>query len=219
MKRLFTPPIRARRDARTDAIAAERFAEDVETDDAWLVAADAWEEAGYPDRARFAYLRRPSNLHGGAVASHDEAIETRRRLDAWHAAELDRNMTNAARGEPTGNIPLSSDERARIERWLGFPPPSNDAALRLALRNFLLEPPEKWFAYYDTDRVGGAIKDFLGGIQGRITAIGPPRRPFGRGGTIRSVTVRAINGYTYCGTCAVEYGTYCRLRRSKPWRV
>lgn len=208
-----------RRDAVTDALGAERFAERMETDEAWLVAADAWEEAGDDARSRFAWLRRPSNLGDAHAASREEALETRRQLDAWQAAELNRNMQNARRGRSTGGIPLTPGERESIERWLGFPYPSNESIGRLEVYQFLFDPPDRWFAYYNMDRVGGLITSFAADVLGRIESIGSARRPFGRGGQIRSVRVRAINGFHYNGTCAVEHGTYCRLRRGKPWRT
>lgn len=88
--------------------------------------------------------------------------------------------------------------------------------------------PERVFAYYDanlleryrSDRyvVGDGIRTFMGDYLGTVVHRGKVTRPFGNPhARIQHVRVRAINGYYYRGTCALDTGTYCKLRRAEPW--
>lgn len=190
------------RDPRSDAISAELNAEREQTDAAWLVAADAWEEAGDPDAVRFALLRQPRLLGPRPLLTRATAARfsrggpQRSGLDAEH---------------------LSNEQQSALERF-----------------EFVRSPPATLFTYYSDDfdphrsRMGiGArpfarlptIHTFMSEPLGLITGYGQVRRAFNRSGSSRivSVTVRAINGYAYHGTCQLDTGTYCRLKRGKPW--
>ena len=189
----------ARRDATTDAESAEAHAERVDTSDAWLVAADAWELAGQPERARFAILRQAK--YNPNVITNDEAADIRQRMDAWNA-------------QWRGRRSLSAAEQEQIKRRLGFDRPSNEEIGELELYSFLRDPPTHLLTYPRDD---GHIITFGGQILGRITHRGRSSRVFGRGPRLEHVTVRAINGYWYSGTCNRETGDYCKLKRGKAW--
>lgn len=184
---------KARRDAVTVAEAAEAHAERVNTNDAWLVAADAWEEASVPNRTRFAYLRQP-RLHSGLLLTNAEAASIRRRYDAWSKV--------AGRQTPA--------EMAKISA------PTNNEVGLLEIYEFLRDPPTHLFAYYDS---GGAIHTFTSGLLGTIVSRGKTARAFGSqaGPRLQYVTVRAINGYYYSGRCNLDTGDYCKLKRGKAW--
>ena len=195
-------PTRAesRRDAAEDARRAEAHAERENTNDAWTVAADAWEQAGDIERARFATLRSPK--YGLDVISPDRAD----RIDKL----------------------LSGSKRTpRIESI------HRHAALARAIDvyRFVRRPPRNVFAYY-RDLVPGrrttlgvieanppVVVFGTGGKLGVIRKTGTVRHAYNRATSPRivSVTVLAINGYWYNGTCNLDTGTYCSLKRGKPW--
>lgn len=200
----------ARRDATTDAESAEAHAERVDTSDAWLVAADAWELVGQPERARFAILRQAK--YNPNVITHARAAEIRQQIDGWNAAgvELSRGGPRRASYE---------EDRSAIRRRLGYPYPSNEDIGDLQVYEFLRDPPERLFAYRGNAGPGSSQYDhtFNGRALGIITRWGGSSRAFGRGPRLEHVTVRAINGFMYSGTCNLETGTYCKLRRGKAW--
>ena len=185
----------------------ERHAEQVDTNDAWLIAADAWEEASQPDRARFAFVRQPRwiNRTYTAVITGEQAATIRRRYDAWE---------EAAGGRRGG---LSPADVARIDKIAGTTRPSGNEISALEIYEFLRDPPTHKFAYYSSVDKGGTIHTFDGDVLGTIVDRGQTSRVFGRGPTLRHVTVRAINGFLYGGRCNLDTGTYCKLKRGKPW--
>ena len=187
---------RTSRDPTSAAESAEAYARQVNTDAAWLVAADAWEETGDLTRARRMLLHQPSF-----------GEETRRRLDAWEDASAEWQARTQHRG---GFLPEHIRE---IGRLAGTPRPTNDQIAILQLADFLRNPPERLFGYYNGDR----ITDFVGNEVGTITRRGGATRAYGRGPRLQHVTVHAINGFMYSGTCNLETGTYCKLRRGKAW--
>lgn len=192
---------RTQRDAQADAESAEAHAKRVNTDAAWQVAADAWEIAGNMRRARHATLRQPGF-----------GSETRRRLAAWQAAEREfwRKDQRFRRGG------LSREEVLIIDRAAGTTRPTNEEISELEVADFLRDPPLHLFAYYSDD--SDLITNFMGAPLGEITRRGARSRAFGRGTFLQHVTVTAINGYYYSGTCNLETGTYCKLKRGKVWR-
>ena len=144
--------------------------------------------------------------------------------DAW---EEDGNRARAwyaflrSRGQP--NRIITSERAEILGRTLAAMPErptrdDDDRANRLRseleVYDFLTKQPERYFAYHLDD---GNIVTFMSDRLGTISRKGRIVRPFGSGGRIQHVVVRAINGFDYRGTCAVENGTYCRLRRAKPW--
>ena len=182
MRRFYT-----RRDPAAQAWAAEAHAERVETDAAWLVAADAWEEAGDPRRARFAVLRQRQN-----AITHAEASRIRRLLDRYRHEQAARGITDT---------------------------PVNAEISQLEIYDFLLDPPKQLFAYFREPyfHEPGDIITFVGDRLGGVVKFGGQTRAFGRGPRLQHVTVRAINVFMYSGTCNLETGTYCKLRRGKAW--
>ena len=169
------------------AAALEREAERTDEPDAWTVASDAWLEAGQVARSWYARLR--------------------------------------GRTDPSDNLPLSliSRERAfEIERALEtYRTVTNEERGALELFRFVALQPERVFAYYNPNTgllVGDDIRTFVGDYLGRVVHRGRVTHPFGnRHARIQHVQVRAINGYIYRGTCALDSGTYCKLRRADPW--
>ena len=169
------------------AAALEREAEDTDEPDAWTVTSDAWLEAGQAERAWYARLR----AHYGPGLH----LITRGR-----AYEIERAL------ETVPNVPLvvTNEERGELE-----------------LFHFMALQPERVFAYYSDltgAHVGDDIRTFMGDYLGRVVHRGRVTHPFGnRNARIQHVHVRAINGYNYRGTCAIDSGTYCKLRRAAPW--
>ena len=148
-----------------------------------------------------------------AVVS-DAREEDGDRARAWYAFLR-------SRGQP--NRIITSERAEIIGRTLAAMPEhptrdddahTNRLRSELEVYDFLTKQPERYFAYYDD---AGNITTFMGDRLGSISREGRIVRPFGSGGRIQYVVVRAINGFDYRGTCAVENGTYCRLRRAKPW--
>ena len=178
---------RSRRDAQTDAEGAEAYAERVDTSDAWLVAADAWEIAGQPDRARFAILRQSVK-----AITRAKAQRIRQQLQ-----EGDRQMREGTPYEKSATNRLTSDEISNLDVY-----------------DFLLDPPERLTTAYSN--AAGEIVTFTGQVLGHIVRRG--QRFYGRLPS-RHVSVHAINGFAYSGTCNLDedLGTYCKLKRGKAW--
>lgn len=192
------------------AESAEQYAEETQSDDAFLVAHDAWLEAGDPERAWFMllatkrhWLERPGPpfvLPADRVAVAQIAA----RLEQWEATRDDLRV----RGPMTDEIIDRIDERAGTSR------PTNAELSRLEVWRFLRFQPREAFGYVDR---GGVIRTFANDLLATIVTRGATVRPYGRGARIQHVSVAAINGYYYSGTCAVENGNYCKLRRRRPW--
>ena len=184
---------RFRRDPRDNAIRAELHAEREQTDAAWLVAADAWEQAGDLDAARFALLRQPSLLGGRPLLTR---------------ATAERFMRGGRQRSGTDAEHLSNEQQSALERF-----------------EFVRNPPQALFAYYSRtllplrSSLDATVGTFTGEPLGVITGYGEVRYAFNRRDSSRivSVTVQAINGYDYYGTCQLDTGTYCKLKRGKPW--
>lgn len=172
----------------------------------WAVVGDAWEELE-PHRAWYAFLR------SRGYARH---IVTRLR-----AAELEHVIQRyeASPGIPAREIDfgfgsLSNDDLEELDAR-----GANKFRGQLELFKFMTEQPKSVYAYsgYGTALAADNVVTFMGDGIGRIVRRGKITRPFGRGGQIQSVGVVGTNGFNYSGTCAVENGTYCKLRRGKPW--
>lgn len=199
---------RARRDPNSVAEQMEAYAERAATDEAWLVAADAWEEANSPERARYAYLRHilfeGLRRQHPALLTSEEARWTRERYDRWK---------KAAESLGAGRSWTPEQER-RINDIAKTRRPSSAQVSHLEVYEFLRKPPEHLFAYY-TDN--GQITTFMGDVLGSIVERGSTTRPFGNTTRTQHVTVRAINGFMYNGRCNLDTGTYCKLKRGKSW--
>ena len=206
------PSRSSRRDTSPSAVAEqmELHAEQVDTNDAWLIAADAWEEASRPDRARFAFVRQPrliDRVYTPVITGAQAAI-VRHRLRTWDEV--------AERLFRRGG--LSQSEVEEINRIANTTRPNNNELSEFEIYEFLRDAPTSLFAYYSTAAEGGSIHTFDGDMLGPIISRGQTsRRAFGRGPILRHVTVRTINGFFYHGRCNLETGTYCRLKRGKPW--
>ena len=210
----------AARDARDDALATERFAEDANDPDAWLVAADAWEEADEPTYAWYARLRAsgrgsdvlPRRLAEDIRDRHDRLEDARRRLDP---RRFDRG----------GGYTL--EEVVRIRVSAGVDRNLSGAELgMLEYFDFMTRQPDRLFAYHE----GAGLRTFAGNLLATLYTRGATRRVGGYGGgsapsdlrgrtgtAIQHVVFRGENGFYYHGTCNLETGSYCRLRRGKAW--
>jgi hypothetical protein len=195
-----TPRAQKADDTKTDlrsravdtALAAEAYAERVETASAWRVVEDAWEEAGRPELAHYALARRvlvdkqPSDL--SPILTFQEAEEIRTRL----RSEFDR----------PSRIHLS---RFEVYNFLRTQPDQ------------LFAYYDAGFA-----RIRTAGGDFLGLVTKKskpFRPFYPGRRRVRSDRLVRRVLVRGINGYWYNGTCDIEAGNFCHLDRAAPWIV
>lgn len=182
------------------ASAHARAVEDAEglgssrTSDAWEVAADAWEDAGKPETAD-ALRQELRVLHGGYAQFKD----IRRRSDAYEEA---RRRFDPRRYERGGGY--SPEDRQQIERMAGVRHPTNEEIGQVEVFEFIARPPEKYFACYDDGL--RHIQTWMSDVLGTIISKGSERRPMG--GRVVSIRARAINGYTYVGTCNLSSGTY-----------
>ena len=184
---------------RERAEALEREAEQTDDPVTWTVASDAWLEAG--DEARAWYARvRSRERYGtsvGRLISRARADEIARTLEMYSPLRPSRHR-------------VTNEERGALE-----------------LFQFMAYQPPRVFAYYDaiddprgstSFHVGDGIRTFVGDYLGTVVHRGKVTRPFGNPhARIQHVHVRAINGYIYRGTCALDSGTYCKLRRADPW--
>lgn len=180
---------------RDRAEALEREAEQTGDLDTWAVASDAWLEAGNETRAWYARLRS-RELYG---------TSTSKLITRAHAENIARALETYRTSHRVAN-----EERGALE-----------------LFQFMAHQPKRVFAYYDPVEdprgatsffVGDGIRTFVGDYLGTVVHRGQVTRPFGNPhARIQHVRVRAINGYIYRGTCALDSGTYCKLRRADPW--
>lgn len=183
---------------RERAEALEREAEHTDDPDTWLVASDAWLEADNDTRAWYARLRSGYGRHlRGAELGPGLPISL---IGSERAAAIVRALATV----PNDPGVVTNEERGALE-----------------LFQFVALQPERVFAYYNTQHgplVGDAISTFMGDRLGHVIHRGRVVHPFGnRNARILHVHVRAINGYNYRGTCALDSGTYCKLRRADPW--
>ena len=210
----------ARRDPSATAREVERHALRENTDAVWLVAADAWEEAGDPVRARYTFLRQPS--FGLSLPDPDEAVRTRDRSERWQKA-LKLHAWNA-RGVANPTSWRQEDE-PHIDAIAGTRRPTNEELSKLEVFQFALSPPDHLFGYYDREpsaidqsprSAPNMIRTFASDPLGRVVEVGGMRNA--RGTRLRHVMVKAINGWYYRGWCNLTTGTYCRLKKTKyPW--
>ena len=190
------------RDRHERAENLEREAEHTGDPDTWIVASDAWLEAGDATRAWYARLRSD-------------------------VGRYPRGWSNTGPLGPGLPLSLIGRERAaEIARAIATVPNepgvvTNEERGALELFRFVALQPERVFAYYSPNTgllVGDDIRTFMGDYLGRVVHRGRVTHPFGnRHARIQHVQVRAINGYDYRGTCALDTGTYCKLRRADPW--
>jgi hypothetical protein len=100
------------------------------------------------------------------------------------------------------------------EKPADVPNVTNDERSALEVFEFCTNPPEKYFLYIsDANRTattwtGDALGNVLFGREYRDN-FGGKRVP---------VTVRAINGHTYHGTCFKSSGNYARIKAAKAKR-
>ncbi len=149
--------------------------------------------------------------HGdvGATISATEAASIRSAIERDERARKEFDPRRFQRGG--GYTPA---EVAAIKKLAGGAAPSNEQRSALEVHDFVTNPPEHLFAYYDDGMKH--VKTWMGDILGTIVSRGQERRPFG--GRVVSVHVLGINGVRYVGTCNLSSGTYCRLRRSNAKR-
>jgi hypothetical protein len=132
--------------------------------------------------------------------------------EAYRANERAREAFDPKRYKRGGGY--TPAEIRSIERMAGVKKPTNAELSKLEIHDIMRNPPEKLFVYYDKEF--RHVSTWMGDVVGTIVQRGRERRPMG--GRVVSVRVRAINGYTYLGTCNLSSGSYCRLRRSTRWR-
>ena len=175
---------------RERAALLEREAEHTDDPATWAVAGDAWLEVGDPTRAWYTRVRsrEPYGTSVGRLITRAHAE------DIAHVLETDRLASGVTNGD-----------RAALE-----------------LFRFMALQPDRVFAYYATNddwfSVGDAIRTWMGDYLGTVVHRGQVTRPFGNPhARVQHVRVRAINGYIYSGTCALDSGNYCKLKRGKPW--
>jgi hypothetical protein len=98
------------------------------------------------------------------------------------------------------------------EEYAAFGYPTNEELGEVEFYDFMMERPSHLFAYYDKNFK--FITGFMGKRLGRIVWDGKPHRVgWGAGGKIVRVRVEGVNGVSYHGTCNLESGTYCKLKR------
>lgn len=180
---------------RERAEALEREAERFNNLEMWTVASDAWLEAGDPTRAWYARLRarEPFGTTVTRLITRQRAEEIAQKLETYRTSHGVRN-----------------EDRGALE-----------------LFRFMALQPDRLYAYYDpiedqrgpsSFHVGDGIRTFVGDYLGTVVHRGRITHPFGNpNARLLHVRVRAINGYIYRGTCSLDGGTYCKLRRGGPW--
>jgi hypothetical protein len=97
-------------------------------------------------------------------------------------------------------------KHARIDRE-----PTNDERSKVETYEFCHNPPDRYFLYINEN--DKTATTWTGEILGTVYLGHAYRDNFG--GKRRSVTVRAVNGYTYHGTYFCSTGNYARIKRSK----
>ena len=93
--------------------------------------------------------------------------------------------------------------------------------------DFMTHQPDRVFAYDEDGRLTTFNGDLLATLysRGAVRRVGGTgggsaprgRRMFSDGAEIQSAVFRGENGFYYHGTCNLETGSYCRLRRGKAW--
>lgn len=192
---------RSQRDPHSRAEETEAFADRTRTTASWLVAADAWEEAGDARRARFAALRAlPINAD---VISNKVAASIAERLERW----------DAVREDLVGGRGYDQEVEERINEMAGTTRPTNTELGALERYRFLQDPPERLFAYYS----GASLRTFGDDLLGMLHTRGGTTRAYGSGPRMQYATYRGDNGFFYKGRCNLDTGNYCHLRRSREW--
>ena len=196
---------RRRRDpqmTRQEALRIEEAAEAAKDPDAFRVAADAWLEAGEPERARFMLMHlwtTPPIITGRQYRAIQDKIarwehlqnEFKERFGRWpEENELDESR------RPTD---LEFLEGHQYE-FLRDPPLRTRLEIGADGKAYLeiLGPPR---VYVGEAKLGGRFRTYGGR--------GEPNR--------QAVSIQAANGYRYHGTCS-EYGG-CWVRRGRMWIV
>lgn len=95
---------------------------------------------------------------------------------------------------------------------------TNEERSKIELYEFVHDPPEKYFAYYDKPLT--KISNWMGVKLGDIISKSGVyevgfRMVTGRRGRAVNVRIKGINGVTYAGTCYLDAGDYCRMKALK----
>lgn len=200
----------AARDPASRALEAEAFAERAGTNDAWLVAADAWMEAGDMNRARFAFVRQPRI--NPRVLTNEQAADFRRREKAWQKFVLDERRKRSNRKTAEGLAQLRESRPARqleLSKKIG-PHLTTNEYHDLQLYEFLKVAPTQFSSYVD-DSDDERVDRFAVGLKSlsKLSKKGP------RGGL--SYAIRGRNGYDYATSGCVPRRTWCLFRRRSSW--
>jgi hypothetical protein len=184
------------------------------------LAKERWPRRVYKSKA--AAKRRIAQIH----AAHDLGVATIGLVHVDHGDAMTERRarvigTSSERYERAREV----HDPKRYKRGGGYTPeesraiakragisrrPSNKALSKLEVYEFIHNPPDKVFAYYDKSmtKVTTWMGDKLGDIIWRGQQV--QRWNYGRTQAIR---VRGVNGVMYAGHCNLTGGTYCRLRR------
>ncbi len=152
-------------------------------------------------------------------AAGDPALTPRRAevIERSHAAfERERERFHPKKFKRGGGY--TPEEYAEIARRAGIKKrPSNVAMGKLELHRFVTQRPERIFAYYKDDaRVGATITTWMGDVLGHVIWRGTvTKRGFYPGARMVNIRMKAVTGDVYAGTCQLDSGNYCRLRKVK----
>lgn len=200
-----------RRDPQTATVtaeAAELYAQEARDPDAFRVAADAWLEAGDVDRARF------NLMYDWVQQAGDELLTTPQYQALLNKLE--------AQGEANYRFQISEDRVPQMSELDPSVHTTLDELRAFQKFRFLFDPPEAARLYYDDGGVYLSPYPGFGLYPSDIEEAAPiyaGRAHQGRGrgrGEQPSVSVEAINGYRYHGTC--QFRT-CHVRRGRMWLV
>jgi hypothetical protein len=145
------------------------------------------------------------------MISKEEADRIRRSVDAFEKARAAHDPKRYKRGgryEP--------EEYQEIAKKAGLShPPTNEEKGRLELFEFHAERPKNLFAYYEgRAEVGSPVKTWMGDVVGHVIARGSEYRAGRYPGTAMvRISIRSVTGDIYSGSCNLEGGNYCKLKR------
>lgn len=145
------------------------------------------------------------------MISKEEASRIRRSVDAFERARASFDPKRFKRGG--GYRP---EEYQEIAKKAGLSHvPSNEEKGRLELFEFHEKRPKDLFAYYEGEaRVGSAIKTWMGDVVGHVVQRGSEYRAGRYPGTkMVKIRVRSVTGDVYSGSCNLEGGNYCKLKK------
>jgi hypothetical protein len=143
------------------------------------------------------------------MISHDEYKRLKSSVDSYESARKGFDPKRFQRG---GGYTLKDVET--IVKAAGLThSPTNEERSKIELYEFVHQPPQKYFAYYNNDLT--KITNWMGETIGEIVRKGQPYKAGFGGSRVVNVTIRAVNGLTYSGKCFLDAGTYCRMTALK----